>query len=260
MIIQMDKFLTLSKDSLCSVLKLNSLYVLEEDLLKALLKWCQINTAKSQKRMDQIVHDFLPLIRFPLIPYKRLVELNSKHRLLSIEQMENVFNYQEGKLYPYECKYTTQLRGCLTAVRFHLSDSNGPDKLICKSENVKRKFCVELRPTVPRLTLYAVSLMNGPYLVQVLVFDPSGCLMSYSRKDFSQWCETECCKETVLTLHEPVVCEPCENDMYKIEVHLSKSNSMFWYDNVIEHRYNGHEHLKVKNLNPEIISKFHYFV
>lgn len=267
LIIVKDAFALLSEASVINILKSDSVNVLEESLISGLLSWGRMqlvkggNSAKANddKMIKNEIKDFLSYIRFPLVSYAKLMELNAQYDLLEASEKDHIHEYQCGKIFPSQCKYNVKLRGCRSITRFSLSDDFALLNLVRKEEIVKRKFHLDFWPQKPNFTLVAINIMNGPYLVRVLVYDHNNQLVSYTQRDFSSWPEQESCKEMTFVLQEPVECE-ISDEPYKIEVYLGKSNIMFWYDNVIVGKFSGNNDLKIKFYNPEILSKIHYLL
>ena len=115
--------------------------------------------------------------------------------------------------------------------------------------------------------MVALTLLCGPYKVRISVFHPDGQLVSYTERDFTRLDESECLREMTVSLDEPVhILGPrggagggaVGEEMTRVEVYLSGSNTMYWYDNVIVAKFTNSKPFKVRHSAPELISKIHY--
>ena len=261
-VVKKDSFVALSKGSLKFLLESDSMCVLESDLLEGVLRWGKKKVKKESGQSTpalviEKVKDLLPMIRFPLIPYKTLQTFNAKYGILSSSDMVELFEIMTGKVRPHSSSYCSGLRGHSSAVRFSIMKDFQLSSLVKREESVKRKFTLKFKPLKANMVVFAVTIMSGPYLIRMAIHEPGGQLVSYTEKDMRDWPESDCCQEICMVLQEPIVCQNYE-DPYDLEVFISHSSHMYWYDNVIQGKYTENNDLKLKYSNPEIISQLHF--
>ena len=282
-------FLALHESTLTTLLSDHKLMILEADVLSHVLRWAVAKLAAQRSSLDQaaddadndaagdvtddtvkddrpqtiadIIKPFAHNIRFPVIPHKHLFPLVHKHQLLDASELHSILQYQAGHTaecasLPYKC----EPRAHKVSTRFRIQDNFDVSMLITKDDRQRRKFTLEFRPTCAQpVTIFAVSIMCGPYLVRVCVYDADEQLVSFTERDFSAWPLKDCCREMCIILDDPVQCE-ASDEVMKIEVYISRCSTMYWYDNVITGKTSDTKHFKLKHFNPEIISKLHYLV
>lgn len=264
-------FLSLSENVLSALLLDQKLMILEADLLIFLVKWATDQLTKAQQEtgdysensrtIADVIKPIAHLIRFPLIPHKHLFKLNNEYHLLEAAELQSILKYQTGSCKDCTLPYIREPRGHKVSTRFKILDDFDLSSLITKDDKERRKFTLEFRPTsTQKVTIFGVSIMCGPYVVRVAVFDADDQLVSFTERDFSGWQLKDCCRETCIILADPVQCGANTEENMRIEVHISKCQLMYWYDNVITGKPNDTKHLKLKHVNPEIISKIHYLL
>lgn len=73
-------FEELSEDTLCTILSSDNLMMDEADVLQAVLRWANVNSAASSKRLHQIGRDVVKCVRLPLLTLDEIGQLEESNR------------------------------------------------------------------------------------------------------------------------------------------------------------------------------------